>query len=238
MAERRPAACTLILAGLMLPLVWLLLPFALPLYDGLTLPPEPYRYLQPTSKQARNNLLPTTARSTVAARNAPYITISTHEQPPQAEIVLAGNAFHARPGMSHVTISIRAVPPPPIPEGMLLVGNVYAISAAAAGRPVALRQGGAVVVLRSTTLYRRPLMMVDRGRAWERLYASPGYHTASWAAQTSTLGDFALMVKGQSRSSTSSSTSRAPFLIAAVAVLLIAAVALFLLRRALSRRTI
>lgn len=237
MANRRAAARTIVLAGLGLCLVWLLLPGSLPLYDGITLPPEPYRYLQPTPRQARNNLPPTSARSTVAVRNAPYITISTHEQPPQAEIVLAGNAFHAGPGVRRISISIHAVPPPPLPTGMLLIGNVYAISATAAGRPVALRKGSAVVVLRSTKIYLRPIMLVYRAGTWERLYASPGYHTASWAAQASALGDFALMARGPAPPP---ATSRTPqiLLFIAVAALCIAALALFLLGRNLSRRAV
>jgi hypothetical protein len=237
MADRRTAARTLSLAGLGLCLVWLVLPASPPLYDGLTLPPEPYRYLQPTPKQARDNLPPTSTRSIVPARNPPYLTISTHEQPPQVEIVLAGRAFRAAPAVSRVTLTIRAIPPPPVPPGMALSGNAYAISATAHGRPVMLRHGGAVVVLRAAGTYLRPLMEEYHGGRWERLYASPGYHTASWAARAATLGDFALMIRGKAVPAPMG-TPWGPVLIAGMVALGAVAVALFLLRQLRSRAAI
>jgi hypothetical protein len=223
-------------AGLALSLVWLFLPTAAPpLYDGLVLPPEPYRYLHPTGRQVQANLPPTAARKTVTLGGAAStVTVATRESPPQAEIVFQGSAFHTGPRARRVTISIRAVSPPPLPPATALNGNLYAISATADGHPAVVRQGHVVVVLRATSPFIYPVMEEYASGHWQRLHASPGYHADSWGAQPPALGMFGLMVKGKAVPS-APTTPWEPLLAVSVLVVGIVAVALFLLRRLRSR---
>jgi hypothetical protein len=230
MVDRRLGGIVLTAAGLALCLLRFLLPLGSPpLYDGILLPPEPYRYLHPTPKQARNNLPPTSARATVPAQNPPYISIATAERPPQAGVVLTGSAFRVPPGIRQVTITVRAVSPPPLPRGLTLAGNVYAIRATANGRPVSLRPGHASVILRAVSNYAHPVMEEYSAGAWRALHASPGYNIATWGAQLTAFGDVALMVHGKSLHSPG--PPFAPLLIAGLVTVLVVALALILLRR-------
>lgn len=233
---RRIGAAALLVSGLALGTAWLVHPASPPLYDGLVLPPEPYRYLQPSRTQALNNLPPTAAHRMLSlGGRSGIVTVATTEQPPQAEIRLYGSALRAEPGTMHVLLTIRAVPPPPLPPGLRLDGNIYAIAVTANGRPVRLRPGHALMVLRATSAFIHPTMEEYIGGRWHRLYASPGYHLTSWGARIAAPGDIGLFVKGGGISSPGANW--APLLAAGLLALGAVAAALVLLRWSRTRTT-
>jgi hypothetical protein len=166
-----------------------------PIYDGLPLQTEPYRFLQPTPGQA------TTAPPTSASENVkpslqglPFIA-NTNESPPQAELQADPNALAIPPSVPNLTITITPVPPPaPIPNGRL-DGNVYRMSITLPGGvPVAVRPGKHVTVfLRGTGVNGKTVMDRFSAGRWSALptqIPGAGFHSAD----SDQLGDFALVL--------------------------------------------
>src|SRR5579884_435087 len=88
MVSRGPTLA-LLAAGSLLLTIWLLLPASSPpLYDGLILPPEPYRYLHPTAREAQENLPPLSKVAHIPVQNGLVAmrVVHTGEKPPQVEV--------------------------------------------------------------------------------------------------------------------------------------------------------
>lgn len=162
-----------------------------PVYDGLPLQTEPYRYLQPTPGQA-TTAPPTSASQTIEPSGNLSFIVNTGESPPQAEVQATPQAFDIPPSVQSLVISITPVPPViPIPKAKQ-DGNVYRMTATVAGRVVGVRPGGQVtVILRGTGASGTGTVERFADGRWSRLpttIPSGGYH----AADSDTLGDFAL----------------------------------------------
>lgn len=230
----RWAGALVLVTGLALLAIWQVLPISTPpLYDGIGLPPEPYRYLHPTHAQAANNLPPTSAyRAFILRSNTPTVIVGTKEQGPQAEILLDGSSIRSGSRQTRVRVTIRAVTPPSLPPGMHLDGNVYAITITADGRTAHLRASHAVILLRATSAFLHPSMEAYRAGRWRRLIAAPGYIRESWGAQMAAPGDFALFTQGGPAQPPG--TNWAPLIVAGLIALAVAAAGLTLLR--LTRR--
>ena len=166
-----------------------------PIYDGLPLQTEPYRYLQPAPAQA-TTAPPTSASENVRPSNQglPFIA-NTNESPPQAELQADPNALVVPPSVPNLTITITPVPPAaPIPNGRL-DGNVYRTTITApGGAPVGVRPGAHVTVfLRGTGASGKTVMDRFSGGRWASLptvIPGSGFH----AADSDQLGDFALVL--------------------------------------------
>jgi hypothetical protein len=166
-----------------------------PIYDGLPLQTEPYRYLQPTPGQA-TTAPPTSGSENVKPSNQglPFIA-NTNESPPQAELQADPTTFAIPPSVQSLTITITPVPPAaPIPNGRL-DGNSYRMAVAVpGGAPVAVLPGKHITVfLRGTGASGKTV--VDRFSAgrWSQLptqVAGAGFHSAD----SDQLGDFALVL--------------------------------------------
>ncbi len=201
-----------------------------PIYDGLPLQTEPYRYLQPSPGQA------TTAPPTSGSENVkpsiqglPFIA-NTNESPPQAELQADPNALAIPPSVPSLTITITPVPPAvPIPNGRL-DGNSYRMAITVpGGAPVGVLPGKHVTVfLRGTGVNGKTV--IDRFSAgrWSQLSTqAPG--TGFHAADSDQLGDFALVLLPGSAGGLSGGVRAAIAVAAAIVVigLLLAAIRRF-----------
>ena len=202
-----------------------------PIYDGLPLQTEPYRYLQPAPGQA-TTAPPTSGSENVKPSNQglPFIA-NTNESPPQAELQADPNAIAIPPSVPNLTITVTPVPPvAPIPNGKL-DGNVYRMAITApGGAPIGVRPGGHVTVfLRGTGASGKTV--IDRFSAgrWSALptvMPGAGFHSAD----SDQLADFALVLLPDS--SGLSGGVRAAIAVAVVlAVIGLLLVAVRLLRR-------
>jgi hypothetical protein len=196
-SRRRVGLGTLAVAAALLAVFWSTREWDAgpPIYDGLPLQTEPYRYLQPTPGQA------TTAPPTSGSENVkpslqglPFIA-NTNESPPQAELQADPNALAIPPSAQNLSITITPVPPAaPIPNGRL-DGNVYRMAVAVAGAaPVGVRPGKHVTVfLRGTGASGKTIIERFNAGRWSPLptqVPGAGFH----AADSDQLGDFALVL--------------------------------------------
>lgn len=118
---------------------WLVAPGAVPLYDGLNFPDEPYRFVSPPAGYQKTPP-PTTGRGSSAVddgSNAVTIYVDTDEQAPQLSVVLPGRVLAVGDGARTVTVSAVPVAPDRQPSKGTIDGNVYRVSAEGtpAGRP-------------------------------------------------------------------------------------------------------
>lgn len=151
----------------------LLSPAAVPVYDGLGTPDEPYRYVAPPSGAARTSA-PTVATATsplVAGRSRNGMSVTSAETGPQVSLYLPQQAL-AAPGAS-VVATARPVAPTDQPPGGRIDGNVYVVAFQAAG-PVALTPSAALaqITLRATSSRQPPPVMEHRaaqGQPWQQL---------------------------------------------------------------------
>jgi hypothetical protein len=166
-----------------------------PIYDGLPLQTEPYRYLHPAPGQA-TTAPPTSASENVQPSNQglPFI-VNTNESPPQAELQADPDAFAIPPSTPNLTISITPVSPAaPIPNGRQ-DGNVYRTAVMLpGGAPVVVRPGKHITMyLRGTGALGKTVMDRFSDGRWTALATSlpgSGFH----AADSDRLGDFTLVL--------------------------------------------
>jgi hypothetical protein len=163
-------------AGVALVLVTLgrlLSPAAVPVYDGLGAPDEPYRYAAPPAGTGRT-APPTTATATsplVNGRTRNGLSVTSAENGPQVSVYLPVGAL-ASSGSS-VVVTATPVAPTDQPPGGRIDGNVYDVAFRAAG-PVTLTSSAALaqITLRATTPPRVPPVMEHRsaaGQPWQPL---------------------------------------------------------------------
>ena len=228
------------LATALLALVWLVMtPTGLPLYDGLGLPQEPYRYLQPPRGQP-NGLPPTAIHRAliVAHGNSPIYKVSTGESPPQAYFIMQYRALKILPGVRRIVIDVIAVPPPaPPPSGSKFDGNIYRYSVTtSSGAPVPLRGGPKVgVELRGTGTPGTPTVAQYVGGQWVKLPTLVLLGTNYYLTNVRSLGNFTLLLPAKSTGGSGGGIGGAlPLIIAAIVLVLLAAAAILLIR--LSRR--
>jgi hypothetical protein len=115
---------------------WVLAPAAVPVYDGLSNPDEPYRFVDPPAT-AKTTKTPTTARRTIQVQNGTNVTqfANSSEVAPQVSVYLPAGSIDAPDGVtSFVLTATPKAPTAPLPEDGVLVGNVYELAATAGGR--------------------------------------------------------------------------------------------------------
>ena len=133
-----------VIAGLAFAGAAALAPSAVPIYDGIGNPDEPYRYVVPPPNY-RDTQPPTTATRTLRVTNGRSVSaqINTAEFGPQLALFVPTGAFAAPGTSSHVTVTAAPVAPPEhLPTDGTIVGNVYRISAVAPGGNVDLIGAG------------------------------------------------------------------------------------------------
>ncbi len=177
---RRSALTRRWLAGAVLvTLGWLASPGGVPVYDGVSQPDEPYRYVSAPAGA------PVTAEATTATSRTPVkdglgtsgLSVATAEVGPQFSLYLPPRAMAAASGPVTVTSTPRA--PTAQPPGATIDGNVYEVALSSPGGPVTLTDKAslATVYLRSTTAKQPPPSLVYRASptgAWTTLKTSRG----------------------------------------------------------------
>lgn len=154
-AVRRAAG--LVLAGLVLLAIgWATAPHsALPLYDGVGFPDEPYRFVQPPAG-AKHTKPPTTGRgqsAVSAGRNTAELKAASAEQAPQVSVDIPAGLIATSAGTTQVTVVAAPAQALPTAAGQHLWSNVYDITAAPAA---SIRSGSlqATITMRAATAQR------------------------------------------------------------------------------------
>jgi hypothetical protein len=154
----------------------LLSPAAVPVFDGIGQPDEPYRYVAPPPG-ATKTAAATTAKATspIVDGKATYgLSVATAEVGPQLSLYLPPKSLAAT-GRT-LTVTAAPVAPTDQPEGATIDGNVYEITVS---EPVTLTPQAALATLylRATTAKQPGPVMEYRAKAtdpWQELRTSRG----------------------------------------------------------------
>jgi hypothetical protein len=228
---------------------WVLAPSAVPIYDGIGNPDEPYRWVHPPA-HARHTSPPTTATKTLRAsggRNVDDAYVNTGEFGPQISVYIPVRALDTPDNATDVEVTVTpvrsAVPPPP--DGTL-ASNVYRIAATTAAGPASLDDSGdaqrpAFRMRAPDGKQPGPVAEHFDGTTWSRVGTSRvGFDV--YQASLTALGDWALVRLDPARAApqaadTSSAGSTDPLLIAVGAAAVLLAAAVVAIRVARARRT-
>jgi hypothetical protein len=194
--SRRGAAGLLLLFGAAVILgVRLLAPqSAPPLYDSFS-SPSPYIWLNPSPGQPGH---PTSASQTLPynGQDPGPISLATRENPPQAQLIVAAASLVVPAGAHSITATITPVEPPRVaPPNGVVGGNTYRFRIATdSGADVPLAPGHpATLVLRGPNGTVDATVDLYDGTAWTALTTNPVGGPDIFAANTTRLGDAALV---------------------------------------------
>ncbi len=106
---------------------------ALPLYDGVGFPDEPYRFVQRPSG-APDTKAPTTARAQATVRNGHNASLlaASAETAPQVSVQIPPGLLVTPAGTTRVILVATPEKPPPATTGQYLWSNVYDVTASPA----------------------------------------------------------------------------------------------------------
>lgn len=164
---------------------WVLSPGAVPIYDGVGQPDEPYRYVAPPDGATL------TADATTATGTSPIraggstngLSVATTEKGPQFSLFLPPGAIGGSDGTLTVTVSPAAPTEQPTPS--TIDGNVYVVALASTGGPVVLTDKATIA-----TLYLRATSQADPPPTV--FYRPNG--AVPWVEQTTSRGGFDVYV--------------------------------------------
>ena len=224
----------LLAAALLVGLGRLLSPDAVPVYDGIGAPDEPYRYVAAPAG-ARTTAPPTTAAASspmVAGKSTYGMSLAPGESGPQFSLFVPPQAF-AAPG-AKVSLTAAPLAPTDQPHGARIDGNVYVVTIKAAG-PVTFTKESALATLylRATTAKQPPPVMEYRAAkdgSWTALQTSRGGQDV-YVSTFPGAGQYALAFAAAT-SAKGSSTSKAPFVVIGGLLLLVVVVVVVRLRAA------
>jgi hypothetical protein len=195
----RPATRWLVAALVALLAAWVATPAAVPVFDGIGQPDEPYRYVDPPPT-AKTTKTPTAASSTVPIRAGKNVGqfVNSAESGPQISVYVASGALAVPPDAESVRVTATPLAPEaPLPTDGDIVTNVYRVTAVAgASVPQITGRGtaGVAIDMRAPTA-RQPGPVFERRTAdgWEQLKTIRSgvdiYHTESVTG----FGEFALV---------------------------------------------
>jgi hypothetical protein len=164
-----------------------------PVYDGIPLPVDPYRWESPPPNLAAGNSPPLSATVTLPVVNGQVAGASQGTDDNQIAIFVGRGTLKAPPGARTVTCTIAPDPKPPAPPPRVEIhGNVYRIGCVA-------QPGGAQVTVASgyhITLRFPPgafsEIQYDDGTGWRPLPTRRGSAGTSYASVTASgFGEFA-----------------------------------------------
>lgn len=237
MTARSAGRLTLVVAAFLLVLAWSTSIARLPLYDGIQLPAQPYRYLNPP-RGVHNPGPPTSTSQSFGVSTGKWLyqAINTSERPPQCGVILDDNAVIVPAGARRITVSVHAVNPPSLPQDGPVEGNVYSITATADnGGPVRLRKGKTTINMRAIRIHGTPVIEEYTGGQWIHLQTGQYIGIALYGGAANSLGDFALVVPGPIPHAVSGS-SYLPFIVIAAIILVVAGLAPLVLLAVRRRR--
>jgi hypothetical protein len=157
---------------------WLVTPSAIPVYDGVGVPDEPYRYV----KAPAGN--PPTAEATVATATTPVaagvgtngVIVATAEQAPQFSLFVPPAALATAKGP--ITVTSTPAAPTDQPAGSTIPGNVYVVTVTSPGGTVTTTDKIAIA-----SLY---LRAINSSEGWVMQHRAT--HTDPWVALQSARG--------------------------------------------------
>ncbi|MQA64108.1 MAG: hypothetical protein GEU86_22235 [Actinophytocola sp.] len=232
---------TLLTATALIALAWLAGPTlpSPPLYDGLGIPDEPYRYAD-APRDAVKTESPTAASGTarVTGGVAGPLDAKSAEQGPQVEVFLAEEALTAPRDAKKVRVRVRALAPASQPGDGAVWGNVYRITATSDNGLVKLRNepvGASTITLRAPADQPRPVLQYRDDSGWHRLITTKFGHDR-YRAAVPVLGDYALVRASDQPSAAPEDNQVAVIVIVGGSLILLAGVA-WLLRRAGARQS-
>jgi len=220
----------LLAALLLVALGRLLSPAAVPVYDGIGAPDEPYRYVAPPSG-AKKTAAPTTARATSPVTGGVAtdgMTLATAESGPQFSLFVPPRAVAT--GGTKLVVEATPRAPTDQPAGARIDGNVYDVTMTGQG-PVTLTPQAALATLylRATSAKQPPPKMEHRaavGQPWQALDTARGGQDV-YVSDFRGPGQYALAFAVVAPAHHG---SRTPYLVGGVVVLLLVAVVVVRLR--------
>jgi hypothetical protein len=139
-----------------------------PVYDGIVVPPEPYRWESPPPNLRAGNKPPLSGQATLPVANGQVAGGGVQTDDSQVVIYFGPGAFKAPTGDQTAKCTLQPDPtPPPPPSGVDIRGNVYRITCV--GQP----SGGPVTV--ASTYH---LTMRFPSGAFKEIW----YYDGSWRA--------------------------------------------------------
>jgi hypothetical protein len=135
-APSRTRVVRLLLVALAaLGVAWVLTPHAVPLYDGVGFPDEPYRYAAPPAG-AKQTPAPTTATGVAVIQHGVNVYpfyVATKEQGPQFSMLVPDHVIAVVGSATKVDVVATPRAADGQPPGRTIDGNVYRVTAAAGG---------------------------------------------------------------------------------------------------------
>ena len=180
------------LAGLALVIAgWLATPNAVPIYDGVGTPDEPYRYAN-ASPAARPETVTRQVPTLPGATQVAAVRVQTSEQGPQLLLDLPAGQLTGITLPSNVTVTVEAREPDGLLPRGAFDGNAYRILTNPATRAVTNREG--FVFLRAAVMTQPAPIIVHRaipGGPWQELTTQRAGRDIV-AANLAGLGDYAV----------------------------------------------
>jgi hypothetical protein len=167
-----------------------------PLYDSFA-SPDPYRFLHPGPGQRDTPGSASVMRAYSGQDIGPLVLATGGENPPQAQLLIGDTTLVVPPGAQSITAGITPVDPPPVvPPNGVIAGNVYRFRIVTdSGATVTLRPEHPVsVVLRGPNGTTTATVDLFDGAVWTPLTTTPVGGPDIFAANTTRLGDMALVV--------------------------------------------
>jgi hypothetical protein len=173
----------------LLGLGWLISPDVVPIYDGLSYPQDPYRYVAAAPA-------PTAAQATVQLRdgtNPGGVVLNSVERGPQVQLYLPAGVLQAEPTSTSASLAVTPVELTGSATPDQPASNVYRFSAGAGVSLVADR-APIQVTLRAAVHRSPPVMYYRTGPTdrWQRL-RTRGLGHASFNATAPGFGDYVLV---------------------------------------------
>jgi len=175
---------------------WLLTPHPVPVYDGIGMPDDPYRYVS-TPQGASVTAQPAGGAqgilSVVGGVTAQLGSLSSEEFGPQVSVYLPVGALSAPGGK----ITVKVVPQAPTrpPADGPIDGNVYRVSITDPAGPVTFNSRTSMIYLRATT-GRQPGPVIEHrlgpGQKWRLLDTTRSGNDA-YSAVLPDVGEYALV---------------------------------------------
>jgi hypothetical protein len=163
-------------AALLVAVGWLVTPHPVPVYDGIGMPDEPYRYVSTPPGVSVTANPPGGAQDTipvVGGVNSRLASLRSYESGPQVWVYLPAGVL-AAPG-GKITVNVAPLAPTRPPADGPIDGNVYGVSMTNPAGPVTFKSPTSTIVLRATTA-RQPGPVIEYrlgpGQKWRLLDTS------------------------------------------------------------------
>ncbi len=208
-SERRLGAALVGIAVLAVAAAQMMSPFAQPpLYDGPL--PSPYVWLDAPAGQPSGAQSATMSFEPTKDHSNPLIVLSTPEYTPQAQFFALAGSFTVPAGTTSILATITPVEPEAPPPAGYIDGNVYEMSVNdQAGAPLTFATGATPITVAmrgindpSVTGITDEMWLYEPGSGWLDAQSKYAGTAATYLANMTNLGVFALVAPGQDPNAT------------------------------------